>query len=182
MFRPSPTDPLDFEGTIVATLTEWQRSYRVRRILCDPYQFQSIIQRLQKQGLPIESYNQTSPGLTEMASNRFDLVRSRTLLVYPDTEMRRSVLQTVASESGRGWKLSKEKQSNKIDVVVALAMAALGAVRKLGFGPMRQAHFGSSPVEALVELLAQSSSSTTRIYRVGIWDSRIATGSHCPAR
>jgi phage terminase large subunit-like protein len=127
-------------------------SYRVRKILCDPWQLESIIQRLQKQGLPIEPYNQTVPGLTEMASNLFSLVRSRTLAVYPDAEMRSSVLQTVASESGRGWKLSKEKQSHKIDVVVALAMAGLGAVRKLGFAPMRSAAFGSSPVEALAEL------------------------------
>jgi hypothetical protein len=154
VFRPSPDAPLDFEGTIIATLTEWMRSYRVRKILCDPWQLESIIQRLQKQGLPIEPYNQTSPGLTEMASNLFDLVRSRTISVYPDAEMRRSVLQTVASESGRGWKLSKEKQSHKIDVVVALAMAALGAARQLGFGPMRHAYFGSNPAEGFSELFS----------------------------
>ena len=29
----------------------------------------------------------------------------------------------------RGWKISKEKVSHKIDVVVALAMATLGAVQ-----------------------------------------------------
>lgn len=49
-------------------------------------------------------------GLSEMASNLFSLVRSRSLLVYPDADMRRAVLQTVASENGRFWKLSKEKQ------------------------------------------------------------------------
>jgi phage terminase large subunit-like protein len=156
VFRPSPDAPLDFEQTIIATLTEWMRAYRVRKILCDPWQLESIIQRLQKQGLPIEPYNQTSPGLTQMASNLFDLVRSRALLVYPDVQMRRSVLQTVASESGRGWKLSKEKQSHKIDVVVALAMACLAAARKLGFGPHRTVTFGSSPAEALFELFGKS--------------------------
>jgi hypothetical protein len=35
----------------------------------------------------------------------------------------------VALETSRGWRIAKEKQSHKIDVVVALAMAALGAVR-----------------------------------------------------
>ncbi len=145
VFRPSPDDPLDFETTIIATLTERSRAYRIRKILADPWQLESIIQRLQKQGLPIEPYNQTMPGLTEVASNLFQLVRSRALMVYPDPDMRRSVLQTVASESGRGWKLSKEKQSHKIDVVVALAMAALAAVRKLGFGPVRVYTFGNDP-------------------------------------
>ena len=30
----------------------------------------------------------------------------------------------------RGWRIAKEKQSHKIDVVVALAQAALGAVKQ----------------------------------------------------
>ena len=32
-------------------------------------------------------------------------------------------------ETARGWRISKDKASHKIDVVVALAQAALGAVR-----------------------------------------------------
>lgn len=37
--------------------------------------------------------------------------------------------RAVALETSRGWRIAKEKQSHKIDVVVALAQAALGAVR-----------------------------------------------------
>ena len=40
--------------------------------------------------------------------------------------------RAVAIETGRGWRISKEKQSHKIDVIVALAMAAHAAV--LGSG------------------------------------------------
>jgi hypothetical protein len=36
--------------------------------------------------------------------------------------------RAVALETTRGWRIAKEKASHKIDVVVALAMAALGAV------------------------------------------------------
>ena len=32
-------------------------------------------------------------------------------------------------ETPRGWRIAKEKQAHKIDVVVALAMAVLGAVQ-----------------------------------------------------
>lgn len=95
VFRPSPGDPLDFENTIIATLNEWSRAYRVRKVLADPWQLESIIQGLQKDGLPIEAYNQTVPGLTEVASNLFQLIRSRTLQVYPDPDMRRSVLRGI---------------------------------------------------------------------------------------
>jgi len=34
----------------------------------------------------------------------------------------------VAIETSRGWRIAKEKQSYKVDVVVAMAMACLGAV------------------------------------------------------
>jgi hypothetical protein len=43
--------------------------------------------------------------------------------------MRRSVEHAVIVESARGWRLDKLKQSHKIDVVVALSLAALAAVR-----------------------------------------------------
>ena len=44
--------------------------------------------------------------------------------------MRLSVSRAVAVETTRGWRIAKEKTSHKIDVVVALGMAALGAVSK----------------------------------------------------
>jgi hypothetical protein len=56
-------------------------------------------------------------------------------------------LRAVASESARGWNIAKEKQSHKIDVIVALAMAALGAVQQKGMG-------GSWSVTGLWEGLA----------------------------
>jgi hypothetical protein len=42
--------------------------------------------------------------------------------------MRLSVSRAVAIESPRGWRITKEKQSHKIDVVVALAMACHAAI------------------------------------------------------
>jgi hypothetical protein len=38
--------------------------------------------------------------------------------------------RAVALETTRGWRIAKEKASHKIDVVVAFAMAALGAVQQ----------------------------------------------------
>ena len=42
--------------------------------------------------------------------------------------------RAVAVESSRGWRIAKDKQNYKIDVVVALAMSALAAVRGQGEG------------------------------------------------
>jgi phage terminase large subunit-like protein len=43
--------------------------------------------------------------------------------------MRLAVSRAVAVETGRGWRISKDKQSHKIDVVIALSMAVLGAIK-----------------------------------------------------
>ena len=55
--------------------------------------------------------------------------------VSPDTErcykyqLRSFAAHCVAVESSRDWKISKEKAANKIDGIVALAMASLEAIR-----------------------------------------------------
>ncbi len=51
------------------------------------------------------------------------------LLAYRDDALRLAIHRVVAVEGARGWKISKWKASDKIDVVMALAMAALGATR-----------------------------------------------------
>ena len=39
-------------------------------------------------------------------------------IAYPDAAMRLAISRAVAVETSRGWRISKEKQSHKIDVVV----------------------------------------------------------------
>jgi hypothetical protein len=70
------------------------------------------------------------PRLTEASLNLFELVKGRNLIVYADADIRLAISRTVAIETARGWRIAKEKQSHKIDVVIALAQAALGAVRQ----------------------------------------------------
>ena len=49
--------------------------------------------------------------------------------MYPNDAMRLALSGCVAKENPRGWKITKEKSSHKIDVIVALAMACHGAVQ-----------------------------------------------------
>jgi hypothetical protein len=92
---------------------------------------QAVSQRLVKAGLPIEEFPQTTGNLTAASQNLFDLIESQSLIVYPDAGMRLAVSRAVAKESVRGWRIAKERQSHKIDVVVALAMACHAAVQGL---------------------------------------------------
>lgn len=130
IFQPSPDDPIDFESTVESTLRELRGSFDVREVRYDPYQLVAVAQRLSAQGLPMAEFAQSVPNLTEASSNLYELIKGRNLAVYPDAEMRLAVSRCVALETSRGWRIAKEKVSHKIDVVVALAMAALGAVCK----------------------------------------------------
>jgi len=58
----------------------------------------------------------------------YELIKGRNLIAYPDPELRLAISRAVAIETPRGWRIGKDKQTHKIAVVVALAMAALAAV------------------------------------------------------
>src|ERR1700720_4370764 len=66
---------------------------------------------------------------------------SSTLSLQPQTEicpirtsfflaLKRAERACVALETSRGWRIAKEKQSHKIDRVIGLAQAALGAIQQ----------------------------------------------------
>jgi phage terminase large subunit-like protein len=130
MFQPSPSHPLDFEASVEETLLALHERFRVEEVRYDPYQMVAVAQRLTKAGVPMVEFPQSVPNLTAASSNLFELVKGRNLVVYPDEGLRLAVHRAVALETSRGWRIAKEKQAHKIDVVVALAQAALGAVKQ----------------------------------------------------
>ena len=129
VFTPTPGDPINFEDTIEATLLHWHKAYRLRKVWFDPFQMEATAQRLAKAGLKIEGFAQTVPNLTAATSNLFDLLQERRLVLYPDAGMRLAASRAVLVETSRGQRLDKMKQTQKIDVIVALSMACLAAVR-----------------------------------------------------
>jgi phage terminase large subunit-like protein len=130
IWYPSPSDPLDLDGTIGDYLRDMYYRYPIIEIRCDPYQLHDLITRLQAEGFPIYEFAQSSPNLTAIGQNLFEIIRNRNLVLYPDLEMRLAASHAIAVQSSRGWRIAKEKTSHKIDVIVALAMASLAAVEK----------------------------------------------------
>jgi phage terminase large subunit-like protein len=150
VFQPTKENPLDFEATIEATLLELCRAFYVRQVFYDPWQLVALAQRLQKARVPMVEFPQSVGNLTEASSNLYDLIQGRNLTVYPDPALRLAISRAVAVESGRGWRITKEKASHKIDVVVALAQAALGAAKQEGRSKttIRPLFGSSSPLAA----------------------------------
>jgi hypothetical protein len=133
-------------------LLNLNQRFILRKVWCDPFQMASTVQRLTKQHIPIEEFPQTVPNLTAATQNLFDLIQSRGIALYPDDAMRLAVSRAIIVESSRGWRLDKLKQHHKIDVVVALSMACLAAVRGSEehfyphwSSPVSQAAWGDGP-------------------------------------
>jgi hypothetical protein len=129
IFQPTKKEPLDFEATIERTVRDFRKRFAVRGVFYDPFQMAAVAQRLQKAGAPMREFPQTVGNLTEVASGLYELVNGRGLAVYPDPDIRLAMSRAIAVETPRGWRITKDKQSHKIDVVIALAMAAHAALQ-----------------------------------------------------
>lgn len=129
IFTPKGGETLDLEDTLEETIRDFARRFTVREVRYDPWQFQRSAQTLTKEGIKMIEFPQSVPNLTAMSTNLFELLKGGNLIAYPNEEIRLAVSRAVAVETSRGMKIAKEKASHKIDVVVALAMAALGAVQ-----------------------------------------------------
>lgn len=124
-WQPSPDDPMDLEETMESYLLDLHRNYTLTTVRYDPYQFHRSATTLQKKGLRMEEFPQTTGNLTVIGQNLFDLIEYGNLILYPCTVMRGEAVSAVGRETGRGLRIVKEKATQKIDQIVALAMAAL---------------------------------------------------------
>jgi phage terminase large subunit-like protein len=153
IYQPTPDDPLDFEAAIESTVLDLHSRFRVQRVLFDPYQMAAVSQRLARAGVRMEEYPQSVPNITAASQNLYELIQGRNIIAYPDAQLRLALSRAVAKETSRGWHITKEKASHKIDVVVALAMAALVSVQKQSsyetpYGPLHAVRDEKAEAEA----------------------------------
>ncbi len=111
-----------------AYLKELYKKFSIESINYDPFQFHRSGVSLAKEGLPMKEYAQSQSNLVEAGENLYSLIKGRNLSVYKDREVRDHVLKSIAQESSRGFRLVKSKQSERIDLAIALAMASVKAV------------------------------------------------------
>jgi phage terminase large subunit-like protein len=127
IFVPTKANPIDF-AVVEQTLIGLRQKFDVQAIFFDPFQFASTAQRLQRAGLFMREFPQTTDRLTAASQNLYDLLKGGGIALYRDPDLRLALLRAAASEGVRGWKITKTQASHRIDFVVALAQAALGAV------------------------------------------------------
>jgi phage terminase large subunit-like protein len=155
IWQPSAAAPLDLEGTIESDLLDLARDFTVRRGEVDPFQMHRSLMTLRAAGVPMHEFPQTQSNTVRMGQVLFDTIKGRNLVLYPDPELRQHLLNCVALETPRGFRLAKEKASKKIDGAVALAMALCAATEAPVRGPFAFTCAGqtismSDPVEPTV--------------------------------
>src|SRR5207302_5085149 len=115
IWSPRRGEVLDLEETIEQFVLELKASFPIGAVRYDPMQMVRSAQTLGRAGVPMREFPQTSANLTTAGQTLYELVKSRALVMYPDAELRTHALNSVAVDSGRGWRLAKEKSSRKID-------------------------------------------------------------------
>ncbi len=126
-WTPSADDPIDIEE-VEKFLLELKDRFDVIEVRYDTYQFHRSGMSLAKEGLNMVEFPQTVANLTEMGQNLFDLIKGKNLRLYADSDMRAHAQNARAQETPRGFRIVKGKSTKKIDLMIALAMAALGAI------------------------------------------------------
>jgi phage terminase large subunit-like protein len=132
VWTPTKTRPLDFDDTLGPYLHELCESFTVEAVLYDPRMLEQPANVWRKQSLPMREFPQTPDNLTRAGQGLYDLIRSGSLVLYEDGELRQHALNAVAVETSRGLRLAKEKASRKIDALAALSFACVEAAGRGG--------------------------------------------------
>lgn len=127
VWTPQAGDPVIPEDVVIPWVTELEQEFRVERVRYDPAHFESAGHHATLRDPKWEEYTQTPAHLTAIAGALYDAIRYRFWTVYEAPDLREHVLNVVAVESPRGWKMSKGKDSEKMDGAVASGIAILTA-------------------------------------------------------
>jgi phage terminase large subunit-like protein len=136
IWTPHEGDPLDLESTLEAYLMEQAKRYLISEICYDPVQLQQMMARIRAKGIPTFEFSQHPNNMVKASQALFDLLKSENLWAYPSEDMREHLMNAVAKEEGRGFRIVKDMRNKTIfkpqDAVISLAMAVYRAIEKMG--------------------------------------------------
>ena len=127
VFVPVKGQTLDLEKTVEAALLVYQKTFDIAAVFYDPYQFARSAKTMQTKGLPMREYPQTQANTVLMSETLSGLLNNQNFWLYEDADVRTHLLNAQAKETQRGYRIVKRRESQKIDLAVALAMAAQAA-------------------------------------------------------
>jgi hypothetical protein len=129
---PKAGETLDIESTAEAAVMSLRSRFALVECRFDPRQGIALAQRLTRAGVNMVEWPQSSGNLSLMGGNLLELITRRQIVAYPDDALRQAILKTGAIENSRGWRLGKTKAADRVDLAIALAMAAIAITQAGG--------------------------------------------------
>lgn len=127
IWTPQPGKNVDL-GVVEAHLRTLVERFTVAGVFYDPRFFERSAQTLDEEGVTMVTMVQSSATMAD-AYQHFFAAMSEGRIVHAgdDAELAAHVLGTSAVQTDRGWRVSKTRQRQRIDALVAAVMATYGA-------------------------------------------------------
>src|SRR5262249_28036290 len=106
---------------VEAAISRAADRFRIHRIVCDPWQMSSTIQRFNGR---IEEFRFSATAVARLSSNLLNLITTAQLKIYPDRALFREIVELQAEQTSYGWRIDHARNKHD-DRAMALGMAAL---------------------------------------------------------
>lgn len=123
IFEPHGEDGIIDPAVVEAKVKDICQTYEVYAAPFDPALFFRSAQLLLEEGYPMEEFPQSHARMVPASQGLYDAIMEGKLVHDGDPILRAHADAAVARETGRGWRLDKDRASLHIDAMVALAMA-----------------------------------------------------------
>lgn len=138
--RGFPVDPAVVEEYI----REMYKKYTVVSIVCDPAHFYQNIMSMERDGLPIREFKQTTGNMVSASTALYEVLRMKRLDAYPDDDLREHIRFAAAKVQGSGFRIVKKEGAAKpVDAAIAAAMAIYDAIERGGVDTSKPQYISS---------------------------------------
>jgi hypothetical protein len=120
--RAHPVSIAEVEGELEGI----RNRFSIHRLICDPWQMQSTIQRLRGR-LPVQEFTFSAENVRRLSETLFNLIQSGRLRLYPDEELERELLSLNVVQKSYGWRMD-HTSGGYSDRAIALGMMAMEAL------------------------------------------------------
>lgn len=125
---PQPGAPITAGDVRQMVRKEASQYSALREIAYDPWSFRESAEILADEGFPMVEYQQSNALMAPASARLYETVVETRLVHDGDPTMRKHVLSAVATETDRGWRISKRKSKERIDGAIALTQAVDRAI------------------------------------------------------
>jgi len=120
---------IDLDATVGAEIRRLAAEKQIEAIVADPYQLHNLMLAWEQAGIKVVEMPQTA-SRTEADQALYDAILGKRITHFGHPALTEHVLNAVARETPRGFRLDKTKTSLHIDGVVALSMSSSYTMEK----------------------------------------------------